>query len=37
MLNLFSAQLEHLSIHRVGNKSRNENYFSVSKSIYSGR
>ncbi|QTY27486.1 nucleoid-associated protein [Flavobacterium sp. CS20] len=27
MLNLYSAQIEHLSIHRVGNKSRNENYF----------
>ena len=27
MLNLFSAQLDHLSIHRVGNKSRNETYF----------
>lgn len=27
MLNLFSARIEHLSVHRVGNKSRNENYF----------
>lgn len=27
MLNLFSAQIESLSIHRVGNKSRNENFF----------
>lgn len=27
MINLFNAQIESLSIHRVGNKSRNENYF----------
>lgn len=27
MLNLFSARIEHLSVHRVGNKSRNENCF----------
>ena len=27
MINLFNAQIESLSIHRVGNKSRNENIF----------
>jgi hypothetical protein len=27
MLNLFTSRLEHLSIHRVGNKSRNESMF----------
>ncbi len=27
MINLFNAQIESLSLHRVGNKSRNENLF----------
>jgi len=27
MINLYNAQIESLSIHRVGNKSRNENIF----------
>ena len=27
MINLFNAQIEYISIHRVGNKSRNENMF----------
>lgn len=31
MLNLFPAHLESLSIHRVGNKSRNENFFLSEK------
>lgn len=33
MINLFSAQIESLSIHRVGNKSRNENLF-ISEEAY---
>ncbi|GGE35709.1 nucleoid-associated protein [Psychroflexus planctonicus] len=33
MINLFSAQIESLSVHRVGNKSRNENLF-ISKEAY---
>ena len=27
MINLYSAQIDSLSIHKVGNKSRNENVF----------
>ncbi|SHF30938.1 hypothetical protein SAMN05444377_106124 [Flavobacterium fontis] len=34
MLNLFNTQIDSLSIHRVGNKSRNENIF-LSESTYS--
>lgn len=33
MLNLFNAHIESMSIHRVGNKSRNEPFF-LSESIY---
>ncbi|MGM0636498.1 MAG: nucleoid-associated protein [Bacteroidota bacterium] len=33
MINLFNAQIESLSIHRVGNKSRNENLF-ISQEPY---
>ncbi|MFN5772644.1 nucleoid-associated protein, partial [Flavobacterium sp.] len=34
MLNLFNTHIDSLSIHRVGNKSRNENVF-LSESTYS--
>ncbi|MEN9337403.1 MAG: hypothetical protein RLZZ500_2390, partial [Bacteroidota bacterium] len=34
MLNLFNTHIDSLSIHRVGNKSRNENMF-LSDSTYS--
>ena len=33
MINLYNAQIENLSIHRIGNKSRNESYF-MSQSPY---
>ncbi|MAS20760.1 MAG: nucleoid-associated protein NdpA, partial [Leeuwenhoekiella sp.] len=33
MINLYSAQIESLSIHRIGNKSRNEGAF-LSKERY---
>ncbi len=33
MINLFNAQIESLSLHRVGNKSRNENLF-ISKQAF---
>jgi hypothetical protein len=31
MINLFSAQIESMSIHRVGNKSKNESLFISEK------
>ena len=34
MINLYSTQIESLSVHRIGNKSRNENIF-LSDNPYS--